>query len=101
MNQENDTPTFYKKSIFINMDLVSLFSEGARQYPPHPMEHAAMESKKHTINITIGFPFQHQQVYHFHRKCQFLVFRLMILYIMPFRKLNDHDVFIIKNDYIF
>lgn len=44
------------------MDLVSLFSEGARQYPPHPMEHAAMESKKHTINITIGFPFQHQQV---------------------------------------
>lgn len=62
MNQENDTPTFYKKSIFINMGLVSLFSEGARQYPPHPMEHAAMESKKHTINITIGFPFQHQQV---------------------------------------
>lgn len=42
--------------------LVCLFRDGARQYPPHPMEHAAMESKKHTINITIGFPFQHQQV---------------------------------------
>ncbi|XP_062566068.1 myosin-VIIa-like [Saccostrea cucullata] len=36
-------------------------SDGARQYPPHPMEHVAMTNKNNTIKITIGFPFQQQQ----------------------------------------
>lgn len=93
MNQENDTPTFYKKSIFQNMDLVCLFSEGARQYPPHPMEHAAMESKKHTINITIGFPFQHQQV-PFPKKMSIPHVSIDDTFTLClFRKLNDHDMF--------
>uniref|UniRef100_A0A8W8IV66 Myosin-VIIa n=2 Tax=Magallana gigas TaxID=29159 RepID=A0A8W8IV66_MAGGI len=54
-------------------------SEGARQYPPHPMEHAAMESKKHTINITIGFPFQHQQDFEVDVSCRVVEIKRVIM----------------------
>lgn len=54
-------------------------SDGARQYPPHPMEHAAMEGNKHTVNITIGFPFQHQQDFEVDVSCRVAEIKRVIM----------------------
>ncbi|XP_048747216.2 myosin-VIIa-like isoform X2 [Ostrea edulis] len=54
-------------------------SEGARQYPPHPMEHVAMTNKKHTIKISVGFPFQQQQDFEIEVSCRVGEFKRQVM----------------------
>ncbi|XP_022288159.2 myosin-VIIa-like [Crassostrea virginica] len=67
-------------------------SDGARQYPPHPMEHVAMANKKHTISVTIGFPFQHQQDFEVEVSCRVAEIKRTVVDTFDLDGLNEYGL---------